>query len=236
MSTIVKEEAADTAVNAQPVAEQPAQANGTNEEPLAPSASTEETKPAPPAPSKPVEKPHPPVPLLVLPAKAVATHLAQTELARQASANAASANPSRPTVPPLVFPLANIFEERTPLPLSGHNGGLMFGGLDSASHPPGSASSSNPQWDPSDPNVYVSNIFTTAMPTEIVRVSLFRQMLFLPAHAHAVLRPTFFSLDRSKRTAPGPWCSPSPWLVEVSVCSPSRGFQRKKIPSESWSP
>ena len=153
MSSIAKEEQVDTAVNVQPAVETSTQTNGTNGEPSTAAAPAEEVKAAPQVAPKSVEKPYPPVPLLVLPAKAVANHLAQNELAKAAHANAASSNSTRPTVPPLVFPLANIFEERTPLPLSGHNGGLMFGGLDSASHPPGSAASSNPQWDPSDPNV-----------------------------------------------------------------------------------
>lgn len=110
------------------------------------------------AATTPLEKAVLPVPLLVLPTKAIINHLNETEKSKPPTQSGASGTNSRPTVPPLVFPLANIFEERTPLAISGHASGMIFGSVDSGGlHPHGqsSGSSSTPQWDPSEPNTYV---------------------------------------------------------------------------------
>lgn len=105
------------------------------------------------------EKNNSPVPHLVLPTKALMSHLSNNEPSKVVAASAGNGAGSRPTVPPLVFPLANIFEERTPLPVPGHTGAPLYANPESATYLPLSSGSSAQQWDPNDNAPYVEMLF-----------------------------------------------------------------------------
>lgn len=90
-----------------------------------------------------------PVPRLILPAKVYASHVANLK-EEKPKRSPGTERPTRPTqVPPLVFPLANMFEERTPLPLSSSNNPSNFGAAASTTASDG-PTHSPPFWDPSD--------------------------------------------------------------------------------------
>jgi hypothetical protein len=114
--------------------------------------STEPLKPLSPTPAT-SQEPHAPKEQeqtslrLVLPAKLYASHVAQLEKEKpkRSTPNERSSRPTQ--VPPLVFPLANIFEERTPLSLSSNNAsGFGASHLSSGEGP----THSPPFWDPAD--------------------------------------------------------------------------------------
>lgn len=97
-----------------------------------------------------------PVPRLILPAKVYASHVANLK-EEKPKRSPGTERPTRPTqVPPLVFPLANMFEERTPLPLSSSNNPSNFGAAASTTASDG-PTHSPPFWDPSDSASYVAH-------------------------------------------------------------------------------
>ena len=98
------------------------------------------------------EKPVPIVPALNLPTR-------QNQNSNQHSNSSSPANaPSRPNVPPLVFPLAPIFEERTPLPMNpaaSHMPQQHLEGNHDLIFTTNSAPSQNMGWDPTNSDEYV---------------------------------------------------------------------------------
>jgi len=95
------------------------------------------------------------IPLLKLPAKVYASTIAQLkeEKPKRSPGSDRPSSSTRPTqVPPLVFPLNNIFDERPPLPISGHNPNSFYATSDGNNS---TAPSATPSWDPSDSASYV---------------------------------------------------------------------------------
>lgn len=129
------------------------------------------------------------IPRLILPTKVYVSTVAQLKEEKTSKRSPSAeriATTTRPTqVPPLVFPLANMFEERMPLPMVPTNGGSSTTLFTPPPAPPSSSTASvsadnhnltSPSWDPSENASYVLTfrsrpiILPVAPPTSTVPI------------------------------------------------------------------